>query len=73
MPTLHNPTSQDLYSHVIGDLVPAGGSVEITDEQAARVNTATGIWQVTAPAARVVGKRGGKVVEQSAAPRMEKR
>ena len=73
MPTLHNPTAQDLYSHAIGDLVPAGGSVEITDEQAERVNTASGIWRVTAPAARVVGKRGGKSVEQSGAPRMEKR
>ena len=73
MPTLHNPTSQDLYSHVTGDLVPAGGSVEITDEQAEQINTATGIWRVSAPAARVVGKRGTRPVEQSGAPRMEKR
>lgn len=73
MPTLHNPTSQDLYSSVLGEMVPAGEAVDITDEQAERVNTASGIWRVTAPAARVVGKRGGKSVEQSAAPRMEKR
>lgn len=41
---LTNPTSQDLYSHVLGELVPAGATVEITDEQAAQINTATGIW-----------------------------
>ena len=81
MPTLHNPTDQDVYSHAIGEIVPAGGSVEIDDEQAARVNTVSGVWRVTAAAkadapataSRTSGKRGGKRAEVSAAPAMETR
>lgn len=72
MPTLTNPTDQDLYCHVTGELVPAGGSVELSDEQAARVNTASGIWRVTAPVRDQV-RRGGKRAEITAAPVMEKR
>lgn len=73
MPQLTNPTAQDLYSHVLGEIVPAGQSVEITDDQAERINTASGIWTVTAPATRSLSKRGGKVAETSSAPDMETR
>ena len=82
MPTLHNPTGQDIYCTAIEDVVAAGRSVEITDEQAARVNVETGVWRLTstkaaepttAPASRATGKRGGKQAEVSKAPAMEKR
>ena len=82
MPTLHNPTGQDIYCTAIEDVVAAGRSVEITDEQAARVNVETGVWRVTAtrivessvaPASRTTGKRGSKQAEVSTAPAMEKR
>ncbi|HET6911117.1 MAG TPA: hypothetical protein VFH54_17445 [Mycobacteriales bacterium] len=71
MPTLNNPTDQDLYSPVIGEIVPACGSVEISDKQAEQVNTVSGVWVVTS--SRITAKRGSKVAEQSAAPPMETR
>lgn len=73
MPTLHNPTAQDLHCNVTGEIVPAGGSVEISDEQAERVNTATGIWTVTRAASRETVKRGSKRAEINTAPPMETR
>lgn len=73
MPELHNPTSQDLYSEVVADIVAAGESREISDEQAARVNTASGVWRIHAPAVREQVKRGAKRAEIDTAPVMEKR
>ena len=49
MRKLTNPSEQDLFSHVLGELVPAGATVDITDEQAARINTVTGIWKLDEP------------------------
>lgn len=82
MPTLHNLTDQDVFSHVAGVIVPAAGSVEVDDEQAERVNTVSGVWvltssklaaEVAAVAARSTAKRGGKRAEVSAAPVRETR
>ncbi len=70
MATLNNPTDADLYSHVLGEIVPANGSVEISDEQAEQVNTASGIWTITE---RRVVTRGGKRAEISGKPAMETR
>ena len=73
MPTLHNPTDQDLWCVPLHQIVRAHASVELTDEQAAQINTVTGIWHVTAAATRATVKRGGKRVEITTAPAMEKR
>lgn len=73
MPTLHNPTDQDLDCPLISEVVPAGESVEITDEQAAQVNTVSGVWRVSAPPVRETVKRGSKRAEVTSAPAMETR
>ena len=37
MPTVHNPTDQDLFCHAAGAIVPARGSVAVTVQVAALV------------------------------------
>lgn len=73
MPELTNPTDQDLYCDALAEIVPAGESVEVSDEQAARINTACGVWRVSAPPVRETVKRGGKRAEVTSAPAMETR
>lgn len=72
MATLHNLTDADLYCPQLHVLVRAAGSVEIGDEDAGRVNTASGVWRVDA-ATRKQATRGAKTAEVTGAPVMEKR
>ena len=74
MATLFNHTDADLFCAPLHLMVPAHESVDITDEDAERVNTVSGVWVVErATATRSAVKRGGKVAETSGRPQMETR
>lgn len=45
MPEVSNPTDSDLYCHAAGAIVPARGSIEVSDEVAAKVPTT--VFKVT--------------------------
>lgn len=73
MATLFNNTDADLFCAALHVMVPAHGSVEIDDDDAGKVNTASGVLRVEQAAQRAQARRGGRVAEVSGPPVMETR
>lgn len=47
MPRLSHNHDGDLFHPALQKLVPAGGHVDISDDEAAKVNVETGVWKLS--------------------------